>query len=732
MSFTPTQSAAGSLLSGQRPRPTGAGYGFYQTNKALCWLLVASLSVCLPLVFLAIVQRFLSPGVHPWYVCLGFEFWCFLPFLVMVIVLRTFFRREALSGPTESAIEPHREPDHWAWAILAIDCFVAMSLGYFGHDRPQVRPPMDVLVDSLPKLALAVAIGVLVVFFVNFVAKYEEIIRASAATAQNYIALNKTEQESHRALKEANALLHAQTTNIDNTIRTWSDNIEQYYAEIATHKVQTLLRRYYDMTDDVIYKTAADRLNEDFNKFLKIHTRVLDNKKENHQSVALIALYVAYCNTERLAFGDGASLGTCQFATRFEHYALAVRTVVQQLFRLSARNRNNVPALKDYEFYALSTTPCEEWLTRSKEPIIGHISPDWLIFLERFVIWSKFFRIKWHRLYVPSGRSFDSDAGKGPYVVLCHKAKLRYTEKNPEDVQGLSEAKEDLFAGKAHRYEERTLLLPVVAWKTIDMNTHREKNPDLWNEAAKNGPQDELLVHFADRVRAEAETEIAKRIVRRFLEREDDTPEPRMYVYNLNDIKREFRGVGTPRDDEPADGFTIVKESDSKATVRYGDQQAALYFGTSDIPALLGKMDEGDFAWVPMEDLIRETYHPDSSLDCEAGKLRYTERARQERKDVTLFSKGVPRDLFAVRYREGEKSPFEWILCMGAPSSDALTERGVVDLTYASQAVDGTAWEPIGSMLNQIFPQSRKDRDKSLFVVDNIGQGSSGLGSSSP
>ena len=667
-------------------------FGPGRPGRRFSWFLVVIASAATPMAAVDALTRECASAY--WVVVTAFAVAAFAPAMLYIVLLlleahvaRTRSSRTGVSGDGVGRDSPSRasEPEDWAWLVWTTEVIVATSIGFGHFPRSQHIEAAEFVAESMPKLMLASATGILVLFFVHFIARYDETI-----------------DRVERAGKQLDKLKEFQMD-----ARTMTNAAVAFRDRAAVQDVQRLLRHLSGFSADPTFSQAADEFTAEIEGF---HLTYMDMGRQGsspplrediytEERVALAAFYVAYRTTERLSFGRGATPGPCRFTTRFEHYALAVRMVERQLLRLSANldDPAHLPQRASYEFVALSTAPFAEWLTRSMDPISGHVSPDWLIFLERFVMWNRIFGVRWTRLFVQE-RPVAPPPGRGQ-CVLCRKVRLTYPElRNKEDHSDPDVAPEPL-----------TCFLPVVSWNGLDK--HRNDRRHMWSETGEPNKIDQLLTAFAERVEEENAFPLARSIVESLFHGTESatTTEPLIYVRSIDYVEGEFWRELMRKEGGGSQGGVRYKKVDQdclEVVVTHKGREKGIKLAVLANDHTEANLDYGDLAWVPLERLVRDTYHgTDSAVPSRVGVLDMNTELEKLMPSGIEATPGteVPRDLFAVRFRDERGA--RWVLCMGALTDHTdLRERGLVDLVYSSPLLDRKAWAPIGAMLDGLFP----------------------------
>lgn len=362
------------------------------------------------------------------------------------------------------------EPEDFGWLVWMVESLYAIAYGYhtvcgkMKSEKGYTEPvPEAVFTEAAPKLLLAAATGVIVVFVARYYAKFWrwlpklERLDGVLTTAQENLKQTSQRSQHILAVVERDAALSALSVVID--------RFERY-------PQSTELARFMEEA-----RTATLGLYKPLSTLLP---KLKDNDRE---LVSFMALYTSYCRTETIRFEREPGEGVCTFATRFPHYALAVRSVLRCLNALAlgeerdATRRSMEIHQGRFEYYALSNKAPLEWLAWD---VGSAMDPAWCVFLERFALCLRIFDAPWTRYFLVRDNDKPRATTARYRKVLCVREPVEFTP-----TRG------------GPRVIVENVPLPVPYWSVAAIEEARKANPYLWEE---NAQPEQLLTQFHSRV----------------------------------------------------------------------------------------------------------------------------------------------------------------------------------------------------------------------------------------
>lgn len=242
-------------------------------------------------------------------------------------------------------------------------------------------------------LIRATVIGTIVLFFVQLLKTYQNAIIAAEEAARN---AGTAAKDAETAIKAAQSILPTLNKQVQRTIE-----IFQAISPIAG--VDILASKIAENLNAIGSSSAAlgqvKELSERLFEYLKRINQEINSsygagaQASQFDMVSLSAIYTTYLKVESLSF-EGTDSGTGQsgirLSTRFPHYALAVHSVVEAIYRLDPTR---------YRFYTVFNREPEQFFNPERLDT-PQASVDWtVLFLERFCRWQ-------HRDNIPYTRHF--------------------------------------------------------------------------------------------------------------------------------------------------------------------------------------------------------------------------------------------------------------------------------------------------------------------------------------
>jgi hypothetical protein len=290
-------------------------------------------------------------------------------------------------------------------------------------DKTPGTTPLDswywVLNEAAYNLIRATVIGTIGLFFAQLIRKFQITIDKAdqAASGANTAAV-----EASRAVKEAITTIPQLEGQVRKTLNILNTSYNILESETLSHHLSTTLEliaesdpaleQVKELSERIVARIG--QINEEITHTF-IGTRGTP-QRDLFDLVSLSALYTTYLKVETLSF-EGPETGRrgCRLSTRYPHYALAVRSVVEALYRLDSER---------YRFYTIFNRAPEHFFNPENPDVESPLANvNWtVLFLEDFCR-------KHNRDQVPYTRYFitlDDEEGRPKGKIPPTDAVVRY------------------------------------------------------------------------------------------------------------------------------------------------------------------------------------------------------------------------------------------------------------------------------------------------------------------
>lgn len=199
-------------------------------------------------------------------------------------------------------------------------------------------------------LILASIIGSIVLFFIKLLEQYQDAIVESQDAAE---AAHKAAVSASEAVTNAQKITPGLAAQVEKTLDIFQITSNVLEAETLSHRLAVTLRGIAESNTalaqvrELSTRMVAriDQINQEITS--SYSGAVSPNEVDTFDLVSLSALYTSYLKVETMTFdGEAADVGRrgCRLSTRYAHYALMVRSVVEALNKLDPSR---------FEYYAL-------------------------------------------------------------------------------------------------------------------------------------------------------------------------------------------------------------------------------------------------------------------------------------------------------------------------------------------------------------------------------------------
>lgn len=283
-------------------------------------------------------------------------------------------------------------------------------------------------------LIRATVIGTIVLFFVQLLKTYQDAIIAAGKAAKD---AEQASQRARDAISRADKILPALSQQMNKAIDLFKTAGNYQNANLIAANFAQSLRIISESGPALAHvRELSERVFEHvglINREINQSSALAGKPPDYFDLASLSAIYSTYLRVESLSFeGDADSgLGGYRLSTRYPHYALAVRSVVDAITQLD-------PTHERYKFYTIFSREPERFFNpkpgRSQTDVTWpQVSINWTtLFLERFCRWQNRMGIPYTRHFVTCGRNSSGSRSPIPplsavvdeqlekYVILCN------------------------------------------------------------------------------------------------------------------------------------------------------------------------------------------------------------------------------------------------------------------------------------------------------------------------
>lgn len=188
---------------------------------------------------------------------------------------------------------------------------------------------------AAPDMARAAVIAMIVLFFGQILKSYQKIVeKTEDAAKESKLAAEGASQAANDAREVANVieevLIPKTEQLVDRGIEIANSVLSTVMTEVDSVRIRNKLEELYNSNNFELFHDLTEELNEYVSR-IRQEIYVPNEDNSIFEAIAFTALYKSYLNTERLIFLKDMAPGksSCQFVTRFVHYAIAVATVVE-------------------------------------------------------------------------------------------------------------------------------------------------------------------------------------------------------------------------------------------------------------------------------------------------------------------------------------------------------------------------------------------------------------------
>jgi len=277
-------------------------------------------------------------------------------------------------------------------------------------------------------LILASIIGSIVLFFIKLLEQYQDAIIESqfAAAASQSAAESATD-----AVAKAQTITPALAAQVKKTLDIFETTSNVLEVDTLSHRLaaslksiaesDTALAQVRELSSRMV--TRISQISQEITYSYASGTQ--PNEMDTFDLVSLSALYTTYLKVETLTFeGETGEVGRrgCRLSTRYPHYALTVRSVVEALHALDP-NR--------YSYYTIFNRSPLSFFNPERPDVNPIANMSWTaLFLEKFCRWHHEQDIGYQRYFVTvdenedRGRvppiNFVTRGQLGGYYILCN------------------------------------------------------------------------------------------------------------------------------------------------------------------------------------------------------------------------------------------------------------------------------------------------------------------------
>lgn len=278
-------------------------------------------------------------------------------FILWVAPSCVFFGYEAFSKASPGSKRPGcgararltgaglARPELLGWMIWFAGTIVAVNSAFSA--TPDSSTYVAILNSASPDFARASAIGLIVIFFTQMLRHYQSTVdRLHDAAGKAHEAATNARQAVDASAKALPEIRDATERSLAAFRAVHADLKTRQYSEM----IAKLLTDRDQVPEELVYVVAHlyEKIAEHTGQ---LHDELRATVEDPFQFLVFASLYASYLETESLTFFSDPTTetpapgtGSCQFATRFAHYADAVARIVELLTGLDS-NR--------YEYYTI-------------------------------------------------------------------------------------------------------------------------------------------------------------------------------------------------------------------------------------------------------------------------------------------------------------------------------------------------------------------------------------------
>lgn len=293
--------------------------------------------------------------------------------------------------------------EFFGW-IIWITALLAGITGAFKNFRVANQTSLwemylSIINTAAGDLILASIIGSIVLFFIKLLDTYQGAILKAKETAE---AAQGAAEGATQAITEAGKIVPSLQIQVKKTLDIFHITSNVLKVDTLSSKLASSLQHIADDNTALaqvreLSTMMAIRIDQILQEITHTyHHGAGPGERDNFDLVSLAALYTTYLKVETLSFdGDQKDVGRrgCRLSTRYPHYALTVRSVVEALHALDSDR---------YVYYTIFNRPPVNFFNPERPDVRNPIANmTWTaLFLEKFCRWHHQDNIRYNRYFV--------------------------------------------------------------------------------------------------------------------------------------------------------------------------------------------------------------------------------------------------------------------------------------------------------------------------------------------